>query len=82
MRDDVKEYCRQLIFEGFTLTYKDVNLCDLRGYLPHRLNHTREYQVSSNDWLENYHSLDEAMNVFTTLVDKRKNKTRRKGANH
>ena len=76
MRADIKEYCRQLIFEGFTLTYKDVNLCDLRSYLPHRLNHTREYQVSSNDWLENYHSLDEAMTMFDQLVTKRKLKKR------
>lgn len=71
MKQDTKEYCRQLIYDGFTITIKDVTICDLRAHMPHRLNHSREYQVASNDFLDNYRSLEEAILKFEELVDKR-----------
>lgn len=77
MTENTKENLRQLIFEGFTISYKDVSICDLRAYLPHRLNHTREYQVSSNNWLENYHYLEDAVNKYEELVDQRMAKLRK-----
>lgn len=68
------EAVRELIFEGLDISYKDVTICDLRKHLPHRLNHSRCYQVYSRDFQDIYYNLEHAVDKFSELVTERKGK--------
>lgn len=65
---------KELIFDGCDVSFKDITICDLRGHLPHKLNHSRCYQVYSRDFQSIYYSLDDAVDQFCILVELRKMK--------
>lgn len=62
-----KEEIKDLLFEGYTITWKDLSICDLRRYLPHRDNHARVYQVDCFKFTEIYKDIDQAVNKFLSL---------------
>lgn len=72
-----KQSIKELIFDGCDVSYKDIVICDLRKHLPHRLNHSRCYQVHSKDFQDIYYDLTLAVEKFTELVEQKK-----KGFNH
>jgi hypothetical protein len=69
-----KESIKELIFDGCDISHKDIIICDLRKHLPHRLNHSRAYQVHSKDFQEVYYDLGKAVDQFVSLVEARKKK--------
>lgn len=62
-----KETIKELLFDGFSVTKKDVMICDLRAHLPNRLNHSRCYQVYSRDFQDIFYNLDDAVDKFEEL---------------
>ena len=67
-----KQAIKELIFDGCDVTYKDITVCDLRKHLPHRLNHSRAYQVHSREFQDIYYDLEKAVDKFCELIDARK----------
>lgn len=68
MRPDLKTYCRELLFNGFTVQYKDVIICDLDTKYARRFG-GKEYQVYSNHTTEVYKNIDDAIADFEQLSD-------------
>lgn len=67
-----KEAIRELIFDGCSVSYKDISICDLRSHLPQVMHHSRQYQVYSRDHSEVTRDLDKAVDTFAELVNKKK----------
>lgn len=67
-----QEAIKELIFNGYNVEYKHTCICDLRGHLPHRMHHSRVYQVHSGNFSQIYSDLDQAVNKFISLKKKRK----------
>lgn len=67
-----KDAIRELIFEGCSVSYKDISVCDLRAHLPQVMHHSRQYQVWSRDHSEVTKDLDKAIDMFVELVEQKK----------